>query len=238
MKPTLIRFIVRGGGRSLTLAAGLLLTFAACTDDAEPAVVDSVWLNIADAPTHTVECAYPKQVLRLQGKGFSRLTALYVNDTPVSTDGSYIYATDAAYTFTVPADVHISEDYDAFTIRVVTDGGETLYTPFLIKPSSEKPAVTRTSSTMLVAGTSLTLTGRHLEGATEVWLPTAFDGRVQCELDPATPPTATTVTVLVPSGQTFVSGQAEIVMEKTEYVTTRKGRTYRESVYSSTIDFQ
>ena len=233
---SIFQFIVKRG-TGLVLAAALPLVFSACSSDDDRATVDSVWTNQSDRPTRTVACAYPGDVLRLEGSGFAGITALYVNESPVNIDGSYIYATDAAYTFTVPTDVHISEDYDAFDIRVVTAGGETVYSPFLIKPKSQRPSISGSSSVMLVAGTSLTLKGKNLDGACEVYLPTAFESRVQCEFDPATPATATAVTVIVPEGQTFVSGQAEIVMEKTEYVSNLGGRTYRESVFSSTIDF-
>jgi hypothetical protein len=214
----------------------LTLLASACRDDDGPQI-DGVWLNVSTAPAVEVRCAYPGQVLCLRGQGFDNVSALYVNDSKVNIDGSYIYATASTYTFTVPTDVKISEDYDLCTIRLVADGGEALYQPFIIKAKSDKPTISKASATVLTPGEALTLTGKNLDGATEVWLPTAFDGRVECEIDSRTPPTKTQVTVIVPPKVTFTSGQAEIVMKKTEYVSAPKGRTFLESVYSETIAF-
>jgi hypothetical protein len=49
--------------------------------------------------------------------------------------------------------------------------------------------------------------------------------------------TSTRVTVIIPEGATFATGQAEIVMTKTEYVSNSDGRQYTEAVYSTSTDF-
>ncbi len=213
-----------------------LLSLTACSDGDAPQI-DGVWLNVSTAPAVEVVCAYPGQVLCLRGNHLTGVSALYVNDSKVNIDGSYIYATDVSYTFTVPTDVHVSEDYDLCDIRLVTGDGETVYSPFIIKAKSQKPSITKVSTTTLAEAESLTLTGKNLDGAVEVWLPTVFDGRVECELDPRTPATATSVTVIIPPKVTFTYGRAEIVMKKTEYVSNRAGRTFYESVYSDNYSF-
>jgi hypothetical protein len=230
---SMIRYNVFSKMVSLLLG---VIVLTSCSDDNAPQI-DSIWLNVSSAPAVEVACAYPGQVLCLRGSNLSGVSALYVNDSQVNIDGSYIYATDATYTFTVPTDVKISEDYDLCNVRLVTGEGEVVFSPFIIKAKSSKPSITKVSATVLEAGTALTLTGKNLDGATEVWLPTVFDGRVECEIDSRTPPTKTSVTVIVPPKVTFTSGRAEIVMAKSEYVSNRKGRTFSESVYSETIAF-
>lgn len=213
-----------------------VLTFTSCSDGSQPQIV-SVWLNASSAPAAEVACCYPGQVLCLRGHDFNGVSALYVNESQVNIDGSYIYATESTYTFTVPTDVKVSEDYDLCSIRMVTADGEATYSPFIVKAKSQKPSISKVSTLALEAGTTLIITGKNLGGASEVWLPTVFDGRVECEIDTRTPPTSTSITVIIPPKVTFTSGRIQVVLSQTEYVSDHKGRAYTESVYSDTMKF-
>ena len=78
------------------------------------------------------------------------------------------------------------------------------------------------------------ITGENLGGATEVYLPLAFDQKVKCEFDPAQANSDTEVYVIVPEGVSFAQGQVEIVMTKTFAAT---GAEYVTKTYSDVTNF-
>lgn len=213
-----------------------VVTLTACDDESQPQI-DSVWLNMATEPVREVTSAYPGQLLCLHGSGFDGLQAIEVNGYSISITGSLIYDNDTYVTFTCPSDVYVSEDYKRCDIKVTTAGGEAVYSPFIIKPTSSKPSITRFSTTALIAGTNLTITGKRFGKIKQVLLPTVFDSMVECQLAEGIEPTETSVTVVVPENVKFATGQACIVMEITEYVSDPDGRIYEERLYSSETSF-
>lgn len=212
------------------MACVSLSVLTSCTKEEEAPRIDSVWMNMVSRPVEQVSCAYPGQTICLRGENLGDLKRVIVNHIDINLNTLYVYESSTAITFQLPADVNTDGD----NIRVVTKWGMTDHA-FIIWPLAEKPAVNAFSSTTLVAGRTLTITGENLDGAKEVWLPLAFDGRVQCEIDVSQPADATTVSVIIPDGVTFAKGQCEIVMEKTDAT---RGITYTEKVYSSSTDFR
>lgn len=207
-----------------------LSVLTSCTKEEEAPRIDSVWMNMVSRPVEQVSCAYPGQTICLRGENLGDLKRVIVNHIDINLNTLYVYESSTAITFQLPADVNTDGD----NIRVVTKWGMTDHA-FIIRPLSEKPAVNAFSATTLVAGRTLTITGENLDGAKEVWLPLAFDGRVQCDIDASQPADATTVSVIIPDGVTFAKGQCEIVMEKTDAT---RGITYTEKAYSSSTDFR
>ena len=212
------------------MACVSLSVLTSCTKEEEAPRIDSVWMNMVSRPVEQVSCAYPGQTICLRGENLGDLKRVIVNHIDINLNTLYVYESSTAITFQLPADVNTAGD----NIRVVTKWGMTDHA-FIIRPLAEKPAVNAFSATTLVAGRTLTITGENLDGAKEVWLPLAFDGRVQCDIDASQPADATTVSVIIPDGVTFAKGQCEIVMEKTDAT---RGITYTEKAYSSSTDFR
>lgn len=206
-----------------------------CSNDDEAPVIESVWRNMTSEPIAQVTYAYPGQTLCLHGKGLSGLKRVVVNDTPIDVQNTLIYDTDNSITFMLPSDVNTSTDASKYYIKVETVNGDTTYQPFHVKMLMEKPTITQFSSTVLVAGSRLTITGANLDGATEVYLPAAFDDKVRCDFDEDTPNSSTSVNVIVPADAHFAKGQVEIVMQKTDDIL---GKEYVERVYSNVTNFQ
>ncbi|MBQ3699895.1 MAG: hypothetical protein II886_08305 [Prevotella sp.] len=212
------------------MACVSLPLLTACQKDEEAPRIDSVWMNMVTRPVEQVSCAYPGQTICLRGENLGDLKRVIVNHTDINLNTLYVYESSTAVTFQLPSDVNTAGD----NIRVVTKWGMTDHT-FIIRPLAEQPAVTAFSATTLVAGRTLTITGENLEGVREVWLPLAFNSRVQCDIDASQPADATTVSVIIPDGVTFAKGQCELVMQKTDAT---RGITYTEKVYSSSTDFR
>lgn len=217
--------------RRLLLLASCILLLTACSkvDDEAPRI-DSVWYNMVNRPIEQAVCAYPGQTICLHGEHLGNLTRIIVNGTDVALDNIYVYESDHYITFTVPSDVKTEGDF----IRIVTRYGMTDY-PFIIRPSSEQPTITKASSTTLVAGSTLIITGTNLDGAKEVWLPLTFDETVKCEFDTTQENSDTEVYVTIPDGVDFATGQIQIVMDKYDDV---RDLTYTESVFSAEMDFK
>jgi hypothetical protein len=85
-----------------------------------------------------------------------------------------------------------------------------------------------------VAGRTLTITGTHLDGAIEVWLPQTFDGRIRCELDGEQPSDGTSLRVVIPEGATFAAGRCEVVMQKHD---AERSQDYTVKAYSVKTNF-
>lgn len=214
----------------LIMACVSLPLLTACQKEEEAPRIDSVWINMVTRPIEQVSCAYPGQTICLRGEHLGDLRRIIVNHTDIDLNTLFVYESSTAVTFQLPSDVNTDGD----NIRVVTKWGMTDYT-FVIRPTSEKPAITAFSATTLVAGRTLTITGTNLEGAKEVWLPLAYDGRVQCDIDTSQANDGTSLSIIIPDGVSFAKGQCEIVMEKTDAT---RGITYTEKVYSSSTDFR
>lgn len=215
----------------LRLTAACILLLAACSkiDDEAPRI-DSVWYNMVAQPIEQAVCAYPGQTLCLRGEHLGNLKRLIVNGTDINLNTLYVYESDRNITFQLPSDVRTEGD----NIRVVTRYGMTDYV-FIVRPQSEQPTIKSFSSTTLVAGRTLTITGSNLDGVQEVWLPLTFDGTVKCEFDTTQENTETEIHVTIPDGVNFATGQCRIVMEKHDDI---RDITYTENVYSATTDFK
>lgn len=218
-----------------TIAPALLLCAAACcvscTNEEDEPDIEGVWTNMTSQPAAQVHQAYPGQTLCIKGSGFDDLRKIDVNGTVIDVTNTLIYDTDNSILFKVPADVSTVGDY----IKVTTRYGQATYSPFVIRPASQQPKISKFSATTLVAGRTLTITGVNLEGAQEVWLPTPFGGEVKCSFDASQTNSATTVYAVIPDAPQFAKGQCRIVMEKTD---ADRGTTYQETVYSSVTNFQ
>lgn len=213
----------------------------ACTscdkDDASMPVIESVWSNMSSAPIHQIEYAYPGQTISLRGSGFSGANMVIVNGTKIGLTASQIYNTDQSIIVRLPGDVATMWEDGETYLKVRVGENEAIYEPFYVKSTAEQPvlnAATAFSSTILVPGSTLTISGTNLDGATEVYLPLVFDQKVKCEFDPSRMNTDTRLYVIVPEGVKFARGQAEIVMTKTcEF----NGAEYVERLYSNITNF-
>lgn len=214
----------------LLLTCVAILTFTACSnDDDEAPRIDSVWFNMVSRPIEQAPCAYAGQTICLRGSGFGDLKKLIVNGTSINLTTLYVYASDNNITFQLPSDVKTTGD----NIRVVTSKGMCDF-PFVVRPKDEQPTITAFSSTTLIAGRTLTITGTFLGGAKEVWLPLVYGEKVQCVFDETQENDDETVHVIIPENATFATGICEIVMEKYDE---ERDITYTEKVYSSSTNF-
>lgn len=216
----------------------LLLTVAlcvACSKDDDAPQIESVWKNMISEPLEKTDYAYPGQTICLHGSAFYDLRKVFVNGTDIDLTTSFIYDTENYITFQLPSDVKTSISEQQSYIRVITAHGESVYRPFLVKPLSEKPEITKFSTTQLAPGGTLTITGKNFDGVTEVWLPQPYGDQVSCELDPTVVPTATSVSVIIPADVSFAKGKCVIAMQKTNPVS---GEPYTEKVYSSETNFK
>lgn len=224
---------------SLSVVSLLMLLLTACSDDKEAPRIDSVWFNMVSRPIEQAPCAYPGQTLCLRGSGLGGLRKLSVNGTVIDLNSILVYVSDNSITFQVPRDVKTTGD----NIHVVTTNGKADY-PFIIRSAAEQPSFgydSNSSSTVpfssltLVPGNTLEIKGTNLGGVKEVWLPLAFDGRIQCALDPEMPSTDEKIYVKIPETANFASGRCEVVMEKYD---AERDLTYTDKLYSKVHDFK
>lgn len=215
------------------LIAAAAIAVLSCKESVAPEI-DQVWINMTDFPVEKVDYAYPEQTLCLYGKGFTGLQYIELNGTHIDVSTTLVYDTDVNITFRIPEDVRISDAPENMYIKVVTSVGECEYAPFLIKPAAVQPVITSVSSTILVPGTLLTVSGRNLDGAREVYLPAPFDGKVLCSFSPEHENTSDALYVIVPEGCSFATGQLSVIMEKTDETCSF---SYVEKVYSDIYDF-
>ena len=218
-----------------------MFVFVSCDDDENTVpVIESVWSNMSTSPIQQVVYAYPGQTVSLRGSGFSGVNTVTVNGMDVDLTRTHIYNTDKSIILTLPADVATSTNTGATYLKVSAGGNEAVYEPFYVKNVSEQPKLSSGlggigfSSTILVPGSTLTITGENLDGVTEVYLPLVFDEKVKCEFDPSQTNTDKAIYVIVPDGVNFARGQAEIVMTKVYEPTEAE---YEERLYSDVINF-
>ena len=215
---------------TLLLLAACLLSLSSCSKDDDEPRIDGVWYNMVARPIEQAPCAYPGQTICVRGAHLDNLRHVIVNGTEIDMRSILEYQSESAVTFQIPSEVRTTGDY----IRVVTAHGKADY-HFVVRPKTEQPTITRFSSTTLLPGATLTITGSNLTGAKEVWLPQPFNGRIQCEFDAAQTNSDTQVYVKIPEGVTFATGRCEIVMDKSD---SGRSITYVEKVYSATTDFK
>lgn len=215
--------------KTLIILASSLLLFASCKEDSDAPRIDGVWYNMVSMPFEQAPCGYPGQTLCVRGEHLDNIRLLIVNGTDIDLRNTLEYQSDHSLTFQLPAGVSTTGD----NIRVVTAYGKADY-HFVVRPKSQQPAISSFSSTTLVPGATLAITGSNLTGATEIWLPLAFDGRVKCSFDETQPNTDTKVYVKVPADVRFATGRCEIVMEKQD---AERGQTYTEKVFSAKTNF-
>lgn len=214
----------------LILACTLFAGLQACQKDYQAPVIDSVWINMVTRPVEEVDCAYPGQTLCIRGSHLGDLKRVIVNGTDINLNTLFVYESTTAITFTLPADVKTTGDY----IRVVTKWGMDEF-PFVVRPKTEMPVISGFSTTTLIPGKALTITGANLEGVTEVWLPLTFDGSVACELYGRQPADGKTVQIIIPDNVSFATGRCEIIMTKNDAA---RGLEYTEKVFSDKTDFR
>ena len=205
-----------------------------CDDEVGNPQITGVWSNSASQENHMIECAYPSDIIRIEGRNFDGVKKLFVNGTEIPEQFSGLYNTPTAITFKVPSDVNLTTLHDPVGyIRVITATGEDVRRSFLIKSSSLRPKVSKFSTTILVAGQKLVITGSNLDGATHVWLPCAFNNKVEALIDEESENTAKSLTVIIPEGD-FAQGWCEIEFAKYDE---EKDFSYTERIYSSVTNF-
>lgn len=219
--------------RRCVLTAVSLLAMMACKETVAPEI-DEIWINMTDFPVERVDYAYPEQTLCLYGKGFTGLQYIEVNGTHIDVSTTLVYDTDVNITFQLPEDVRVSDAPEYMSVRVVTADGECEYFPFLVKPAGLQPEITSVSSTILVPGTVLTIKGRNLDGAKEVYVPAPYGEKVLCPFSPGHESTSAALYVTVPEDCRFATGQVMVVMDKKDDAC---AFAYTEKVYSGIYDF-
>lgn len=219
----------------LTVACFCVFGCFSCRDDKFTAPrIDSVWSNMGSQPIEQVVYAYPEQTICLRGEGFTGISKLNVNGTEIDLTDSQIYNTDASIIVALPKEVATTTATGQTFLKVENSLGSAIYEPFYIFESSEKPKISKLSSTILIPGGTLHITGANLDGAEEVYLPLAFNQKILCEFDESHPSTDTDIYVIVPEDVNFAKGQLSIVMRKTYAAT---GYEYIETLYSDEINF-
>lgn len=207
-----------------------------CDNDDSPSSprIDAVWSNMNTQPIEQVQCAYPRQTVSLRGEGFKGVEKVTVNGYDIDLAENQIYNTDRSIIIVLPQDVATTTATGEAYLKVENSAGEAVYQPFYVFTEDEQPVITKFSATTLTPGSQLCITGENLGGATEVYLPLAFDQKVKCEFDPAQANSDTEVYVIVPEGVSFAQGQVEIVMTKTFAAT---GAEYVTKTYSDVTNF-
>ena len=207
-----------------------------CDNDDSPSSprIDAVWSNMNTQPIEQVQCAYPRQTVSLRGAGFKGVEKVTVNGYDIDLAENQIYNTDRSIIIVLPQDVATTTATGEAYLKVENSAGEAVYQPFYVFTEDEQPVITKLSATALTPGATLCITGENLGGATEVYLPLAFDQKVKCEFDPAQANSDTEVYVIVPEGVSFAQGQVEIVMTKTFAAT---GAEYVTKTYSDVTNF-
>lgn len=203
-------------------------------DDLSSPSIESVWSNMSTQPIGQIACAYPGQTISLRGSGLTGVDVLCVNGTEIDLTETQIYNTDRSIVAVIPDDVATSTDTGTAFLRVENRAGEATYQPFYVLAADEQPEITSVSATVLAAGSTLRIAGRNLGGATEVYLPLAFDQKVKCAFAADAANSDTEVFVTVPEGVSFAQGRVEIVMAKTFAAT---GAEYVDKVYSDNYNF-
>lgn len=197
-------------------------------------VINGVWRNMEAQPFEQIQCAYPRQTICLRGKGFSGVKKLNVNGYEIDLTETQIYNTDRSIIIALPQEVATTTATGSAFLKVENAAGEAVYEPFYVFSEDEQPKITNFSTTALTPGSSLRIAGTNLDGATEVYLPLAFDQKVKCEFDPEQTNSDTNVYVIIPDGVSFAQGVVEIVMNKV-YAPT--GTEYVDKVYSEVTNF-
>ena len=203
-------------------------------DDLSAPRIDAVWSNMNTQPLEQVQCAYPRQTVSLRGEGFKGVEKVTVNGYDIDLAENQIYNTDRSIIIVLPQDVATTTATGEAYLKVENSAGEAVYQPFYVFTEDEQPVINKFSATALTPGATLCITGENLGGATEVYLPLAFDQKVKCEFDPAQANSDTEVYVIVPEGVSFAQGQVEIVMTKTFAAT---GAEYVTKTYSDVTNF-
>lgn len=223
---------------SVLAATACLFVFSCMSCGSDDGVtrpsIESVWSNMTTQPVEPVACAYPGQTISLRGSGFSGVNTLTVNGMDIDLTETQFYNTDRSIIIVLPDDVATTTDTGAAYLKVSNAAGEATYQPFYVFSADEQPEITSVSSTTLTAGSTLCIAGANLGGATEVYLPLAFDQKVKCGFDTARTNSDTEVYVIVPDGVSFAQGKVEVVMTKTYAAT---GDEYVEKVYSNEYNF-
>lgn len=207
-----------------------------CDNDDSPSSprIDAVWSNMNTQPIEQVQCAYLRQTVSLRGEGFKGVEKVTVNGYDIDLAENQIYNTDRSIIIVLPQDVATTTATGEAYLKVENSAGEAVYQPFYVFTEDEQPVINKFSATALTPGATLCITGENLGGATEVYLPLAFDQKVKCEFDPAQANSDTEVYVIVPEGVSFAQGQVEIVMTKTFAAT---GAEYVTKTYSDVTNF-
>lgn len=229
MNKTMLRFS--------TLAVACVCVFGclSCGDDELSAPrIDGVWNNMGGQPIEQTECSYPQQTIAICGAGFSGISKVNINGMDIDLTDSQIYNTDASIIVALPKDVPTTTDTGLAFVKVENAIGSAVLEPFYMFDSDEKPQISGFSETVLIPGRTLTIKGKNLGGAIEVYLPLAFEQKVLCEFDNAQTSTDTEVYVVVPEGVNFARGQVSIVMKKTYKPTSDE---YTDKVYSEVTNF-
>ena len=151
-----------------------LLGMISCSDDDDSVQIYSVWSNMLDEEVKQINSVYTGRWIRVDGRGFSGLQAIYCNGMRV-TEYNATYMDDTHLTFRVPNSVPMSHEVAdeslKNTIKVVTSHGEGIYQKFIFKDVNRMPGVTDVSFTLPRPGDFMTIIGKYLNETSTVYFP-------------------------------------------------------------------
>jgi len=185
-----------------TLIQALLLLFisslfiVSCDKDdvGVPEIVSIRSTNPAKSDS-TFQTALPGEWIVIEGKNFTGLSAIYINEKEVYVNSSYV--TDGSIVLLIPADAPTlaTQSDVSNTIRLVTATGEVSYDfTLMINP----PSVYGISNEMAIAGDKLYITGTNFYVIDSI----IFPGGVIVSSGFEVNEEATLITVTVPAGIT------------------------------------
>lgn len=203
--------------------------------------VSGVWTSQEGSVSREITSSYLGRRIRLEGFGFTGLTAVYCNGVKASINSSY--TSDNSVIFTIPTTTPIAEEMTDSTsmnvIKVVTNHGNATF-DFIFKKTS---VITKVSNTFPREGDVITLTGNYLSSTTEVSFPSSNGYVNATSFDIVN---KTTVTAVTPSGVGDVSsGSIRILCNEGDtvyspvYMYYKKGiflKSFKESYLVSTTN--
>lgn len=189
--------------------------------------VSGVWTSQEGSVSREISSSYLGRRIRLEGFGFTGLTAVYCNGQKASFNSSY--TSDNSITFTIPTTTPIAEEMSDTTsvnvIKVVTNHGNANF-EFIFKKTS---VITKVSNSLPHEGDVVTLTGNYLSTTTEVSFPSSNGYVDATEFNVIN---KTTVTAITPPGAGGVSsGSIRILCNEGDTVYSPAYMYYKKGIF-------
>ncbi len=214
-------------------ACCIVTSFVSCDGFKLPGVeaatveVSGVWTSQEGSASREITSSYLGRRIRVEGFGFTGLTAVYCNGEKASYNTSYV--SDNSITFTIPTTTPIAEDMTDTTsvnvIKVVTNHGNANF-KFTFKKTS---VITKVSNSLPRAGDVVTLTGNYLSTTTAVSFPSSNGYVDATEFNVIN---KTTVTAVTPPGAGGVSsGSIRILCNEGDTVYSPAYMYYKKGIF-------